>query len=266
MNRRIRLLVTLGLTMVMSVVSAVPAGAGNATGLQWGDGSTPFSPSLTLVDQTSSGVWTGVVETVRVSWDNETGAPDVLTLSRTTSTTTTENSGSLCSTDWNANLENVVADEIHVCNFDFDDTGWVGLSITWSVPSTGQIIVAQTLLNDFFLVDGDPTVWANANARQHVACQEIGHGFGLDHQRGRFKQTCMNDRFGITSGDFTGPNQHDFDQLEEIYFGGGGGGGGGGGNGNCPANSKAPHCQPEQRDFGTLIRIVHVIPPLASGS
>jgi hypothetical protein len=68
----------------------------------------------------------------------------------------------------------------------------------------------------------------------------------------------MNDKFGITSSDFISPNQHDFDQLEEIYEGGGG---------NCPPNSQSPKCPPSpQRDFGPFTPVVHVIPAPVPGS
>lgn len=262
MSQRIRLLVTLGLTMMMTVVSAVPAGAGNATGLQWGDGSTPNHPTLTLVDH-STGVfdWSSVLNDVESDLDDGFGtAMDVLTLSVGPGSTT----GNLCTTNWNANNETVVLNEIHFCNDDYGDTGWVGLSITWFFSATGEIVVAQTLMNDFYLQD-TTSIWNSANAKLLVACQEIGHGLGLDHQNGPKKQTCMNRMWGVGQLAFTTPNQHDFDQLETIYNGGGGDGNGGGGPCNKP-NSPAPQCQRSSADFGTLTRVVHVIPAVGPSS
>lgn len=53
-------------------------------------------------------------------------------------------------------------------------------------------------------------------------CQEIAHGFGLDHQDETFDNqnlgTCMDytgDPDGPPSNEH--PNQHDYDMLEEIY-------------------------------------------------
>jgi hypothetical protein len=139
------------------------------------------------------------------------------------------------------------------------DIGWVGLSITWFIPATGEIIVAQTLLNDSFMQDSGNTTWFDDDARKLAVCQEIGHGLGVDHQNGRNKQTCMNRVFGVGDPDFAVPNQHDFDQLAKIYSGGDGGDDNGGG-GNCPPNSRSPKCQNEHRDFGTLRRVIHIIP------
>ena len=53
-----------------------------------------------------------------------------------------------------------------------------------------------------------------------VACQELGHILGLDHNRdgttgGEPDDTCMNDR--ATLGDNTAPNSHDAAQLALIY-------------------------------------------------
>ncbi len=103
-------------------------------------------------------------------------------------------------------------------------------------------------MNDFYLtgLDDDDFIF-----RQLAACQEIGHGFGLDHQNGPKKETCMNARFGRTDPNFTSPNEHDFDQLEKIYLGGNGGGG------PCP-NAHAPQCQVPAP--GRFTRVVHIFP------
>ena len=64
--------------------------------------------------------------------------------------------------------------------------------------------------------------------RAMVACQEIGHDFGLAHQDENFSNTnlgsCMdytNDPTGTagTNGKLanTAPNQHDYDMLNSIY-------------------------------------------------
>ncbi len=59
-----------------------------------------------------------------------------------------------------------------------------------------------------------------------VACQEIGHTFGLDHQDEIFNNpnlgTCMdytNDPSGTLFGQLSNehPNTHDFDELVAIY-------------------------------------------------
>ncbi len=73
-----------------------------------------------------------------------------------------------------------------------------------------------------------------------MICQEVGHTIGLDHQDENFNtgdlNTCMDYTGNPSSGDTT-PNQHDYDQLADIYAhdhakkSGGGGGGGNSGRG-----------------------------------
>ena len=48
--------------------------------------------------------------------------------------------------------------------------------------------------------------------KKHVVCQEIGHLFGLGHQKGQ-AQSCMNDRILNVPN----PNQHDQDLVNSIY-------------------------------------------------
>ncbi len=82
-------------------------------------------------------------------------------------------------------------------------------------------------------------------------CQEVGHTFGLDHQDENFNNanlgTCMDytdDPDGTINGepDNRYPNQHDFDQLADIYahLNSTDGGGGGGGNGNGNGGGRKP--------------------------
>ncbi len=91
---------------------------------------------------------------------------------------------------------------------------------------------------------------------------------GVDHQNGRNKETCMNRFFGVGNPLFAVPNQHDFDQLAKIYSGGDGGDGGGNGGPKPPkpCNPNRPNCPNEHRDFGTLSRVIHIIPVPVPGS
>jgi hypothetical protein len=127
---------------------------------------------------------------------------------------------------------------IEVCNAAYGDNGWLGLAQVWA-QRRGHIVQATTLVNDtyFALPFYGTDAW-----RQMVMCQEIAHDFGLDHQDEDFYNdnlgTCMDytaDPQPLTGLDNTAPNQHDYDELEDIYahIGGGGGGGGkpGGGGG-----------------------------------
>ena len=82
--------------------------------------------------------------------------------------------------------------------------GWLGLA---SISVSGCTITSATCyLNNSYLQSYSNT------AIDHVACQEVGHTFGLDHNRSA-NDTCMNDT--ILIGNVI--NQHDYDQLDAIY-------------------------------------------------
>lgn len=87
----------------------------------------------------------------------------------------------------------------------YGTNGWLGLATIY--PSGCVIQAAMAQLNDTYLASYSQT------AVDHVACQEIGHTFGLDHNRGS-STTCMNDL--ITSAG-NSINQHDRDTLYCIY-------------------------------------------------
>jgi hypothetical protein len=74
----------------------------------------------------------------------------------------------------------------------------------------------------------------------------------------------MNDRWGLRSLNFTGPNQHDYDTLNEIY--GAVSGDSGDGGKSKPCNPKSPKCNPSAnvhfapRSGGGWI-ITYTVPP-----
>ena len=113
------------------------------------------------------------------------------------------------------------AGQVEVCNSTYGNNGWLGIASIW--VSGSHITQGTVKLNDTYF--NTPTY--NTYAwRQLVACQEIGHTFGLDHQDTTFGNpnlgTCMdytNDPDGSVSGqlDNTHPNQHDYDELGIIY-------------------------------------------------
>lgn len=115
-----------------------------------------------------------------------------------------------------------------VCNGAYGQTGWLGLA-TISISSSGHIVAAKAQMNDSYLLGGgtyDTVAW-----RDFVTCQEVGHGFGLDHQDEVFTNrnlgTCMDYTVapqGGTRGRYhrygpanLQPNQGDYDELLCIY-------------------------------------------------
>ena len=109
---------------------------------------------------------------------------------------------------------NPIAGQILVCNAAYGKRQWLGIASVWL--SNGHISQATTKLNDSYFSSGsyNTPAWKNL-----VACQEIGHDFGLAHQDENFSNanldTCM-DYTNLPASN-QHPNQHDYDMLAEIY-------------------------------------------------
>jgi hypothetical protein len=114
---------------------------------------------------------------------------------------------------------------IEVCTAPYGDNGWLGIAQIWL--SGEHILQATAKLNDFYfrMAAYNEPAW-----RRQVMCQEIAHGFGLDHQDEIFDNanlgTCM-DYTDDPDGGLGGavdddpsnehPNTHDLMQLLAIY-------------------------------------------------
>lgn len=210
--RRISILVA---AVAILLLGAAAALAGNIwNGYHWADESADphdGSISLTLVDHIDAVKYGTVFAAVFGDWDqtvNEGNGP--LTLEAVTAARPVACGG--IATD---GAGDAIYGTIHVCNDAYGVNGWLGLARIW-LDGAGHIDAGVALLNDSYLL-GSSTTYNNENAWRHVLCQEIGHTFGLDHQGSPRKQTCMNDRWGLTSSNFVSPNQHDYDMLNEIY-------------------------------------------------
>ena len=112
-----------------------------------------------------------------------------------------------------------------VCSDTYGRSGWLGIASIWL--SNGHIVQATTKLNDTYYAYAfyNTPAW-----RAAVACQEIGHDFGLDHQDETFNNvnlgTCMDYTSAPDGGVLNGfdygpsnehPNKHDYDELRIIY-------------------------------------------------
>ena len=116
---------------------------------------------------------------------------------------------------------NPIAGQILVCNDSYGQRGWLGIASIWL--TSGHISQGTTKLNDtyFNMAQYNTPAW-----RAMVACQEIGHDFGLDHQDEVFSNpnlgSCMDytndpDGGGAYGPSNVSPNQHDYDMLNTIY-------------------------------------------------
>jgi len=127
---------------------------------------------------------------------------------------------------------------VEVCDYAYGTNGWLGLASIWVDPDK-HILKGTVKLNDSYLFKSPKNPLAtNANTpawRRLVACQEIGHTFGLDHQDENFTNanlgTCMdytNDpdgtKYPTINTDSNGqpisneyPNADDYLTLESVY-------------------------------------------------
>jgi hypothetical protein len=107
-----------------------------------------------------------------------------------------------------------VTGTIQVCNASYGRNGWLGIA-TISL-SGGHITRGTTKLNDTYF---NTSQYNNSSWRALVACQEIGHDYGLGHQDEDFStdgtNSCM-DYTSVPGGNET-PDNHDYEELLTIY-------------------------------------------------
>lgn len=141
---------------------------------------------------------------------------------------------------------------IEVCNDFYGNNGWLGVAQIW--VSGDHITQATTKVNDTYFSSPpyNTDTW-----RQLVMCQELGHDFGLAHQNEDFGTDETNSCMEYTSEPQGNehPDNHDYQQLEDIYAhldGGSGDDGGDDGGDNCPPNGNGnkPGCGGNNGVFG----------------
>jgi hypothetical protein len=152
------------------------------------------------VNKSITSQWTTSVNTSISDWN----ASNELTLTGQTSSA-------------NAKKCSPISGQILVCNAAYGRRGWLGIASIWL--SQGHINQATTKLNDSY---HDYAPYNSPEWRALVACQEVGHDFGLDHQDETFDNpnlgTCMdytNNPLGPPAN--THPNSHDYQELNIIY-------------------------------------------------
>ncbi|MDH3748591.1 MAG: hypothetical protein OER97_10320 [Gammaproteobacteria bacterium] len=145
------------------------------------------------------------------------------------------------------------AGAVRVCNLAYGNTGWLGIAGI-SIDTNGHITTGYTKLNDTYF---SQTYYNNSLWKQSVACQEVGHNVGLDHQDEDFNNGSLFSCMDYQDPPHGFPNAHDYVQLATIYghtdsydsYDGGDSGGGGGGcnappgkgcnKGDAPGNNGA---------------------------
>lgn len=184
----------LSLTVLLVLSFAIPAFADHSWGnYHWARQSNPFT--LRVVDSNTAD-WDDRLTEAIVDW----GSSSVMNLTREAGDSSTR-TRKQCK---------MVAGKIRSCNASYGFNGWLGLA---SINISGSHITqATSKMNDSYFNSSS----YDEDARQHVMCQEIGHGFGLDHQdeSGADLGTCMDYANAL---DNRSPNAHDYEQLETIY-------------------------------------------------
>lgn len=188
-----------GSIVALSVGLAGPVFASHSWGsYHWATTDNVAKPLL--VDNTSAD-WKNRISLARDDWN---GSANVATGFEPNGTNTSRR----CS---------MYTGEIQVCNGSYGYNGWLGIA-TISV-SGDHIVAGSTKLNDSYF---GLSTYSSESWKQMVACQEIGHNFGLGHQDENFDNlnlgTCMDytsDPDGLPSN--LHPNTHDYQQLATIY-------------------------------------------------
>ena len=205
----------LALVAIAAVAASGPA-AGNH---QWGSyhWSRAATPLTLKINTALTGKWPAIVQTSVGQWNQS-----VLNFAQ--SSTNGANSY-LFASGRSAKQCNPIAGQILVCNALYGQRGWLGIATIWA--NGDHITQGTTKLNDtyFNMARYNTPYW-----RAMVACQEVGHDFGLGHVNETFTDkntgSCMdytNDPNGGAGGASSTdpsnerPNSHDYTQLESIY-------------------------------------------------
>jgi hypothetical protein len=197
---RIKLLTAATAAAVLTTLalSAAPAQANHAWGsYHWARTANPFT--VKLGDNLSSG-WKNYLGTASSDW-SQSAVLNTTVVAGQSNTSCAATTG-----------------RVEVCNRTYGSNGWLGLA---SISITGgtHITAGTVKLNDTYF---NTAQYNTPSWRLMVACQEVGHTFGLDHQDENFSNpnlgTCM-DYTSFPDGPPSNlhPNQHDYDQLASIY-------------------------------------------------
>ncbi len=190
---RIRSAALYAVAIAFLAVSASSLATHSWGGYHWARKTDPFT--LKLGDNLTSADWKAHLSTTSREW-NSGNAPLQTSI-------VAGQARKRCS---------MVAGTTQVCNGRYGTNGWLGLA---SINITGGTHITQgsAKVNDTYF---DTPTYNTPDERLHVMCQEVAHTFGLGHtsEDGTSQKTCMD---YSSSPDSTGPNQHDFDQLETIY-------------------------------------------------
>jgi hypothetical protein len=168
-------------------------------GYHWARTSNPFT--LQLGNNTSA-IWSGHLATVSNDWSQSAVMDAPIAAGQS-----------------NRNCR-ATKGRVEICDNRYGLIGWLGIAQIW--VNSDHIVQGTVKLNDSYF---SRAPYNTSSWRQFVACQEVGHTFGLDHQDENFYNqnlgTCMDYTNDPARNDGLGdnqhPNQHDYDELATIY-------------------------------------------------
>jgi len=212
MNRAI---VRFALVSVAVIAASGPATAGH----QWGNyhWARTANPLTLKINTALTGQWPAIVQKSIGEWNQSA----VLNFAQSS---TNGVNNYLFASRSSAKQCNPIAGQILVCNALYGQRGWLGIASIWA--NGDHITQGTTKLNDtyFKMARYNTPYW-----RAMVACQEVGHDFGLGHVNETFTDkntgSCMdytNDPSGQNAQngplENDAPNQHDYDLLASMYL------------------------------------------------
>jgi hypothetical protein len=210
-TRRLRVLAALAGTATLVLAVGAPSAPANHSwgGYHWARTQNPFW--LSLGDNVGSS-WDAYLSAISADWSRDQadsswpdGTPPPASEFRINPLNTRVVAGGTTGRKCRPSPS-----RIEVCDASYGRNGWLGLASIWI---SGLHITQGTVkLNDTYFGSGfyNTSAW-----RQSVACQEVGHTFGLDHQdeSGADLDTCMD----YSTSPNIHPDQHDYNELATIY-------------------------------------------------
>ena len=184
---------TVAFVFTLSAFPSAALASHSWNGYHWARTNNPFTLKL---GRNLTSTWIPYLSTTSAEWSQS----DVIHTTIVTGGTTR----SRC---------NPTGGRVEVCNASYGNTGWLGVAQIWN-DGGGHIAQGTVKLNDTYF---NTAQYNNTAERNHVMCQEVGHTFGLDHQdtSGASLGTCMDYSNDPSS---QAPNQHDYDELDTIYW------------------------------------------------
>lgn len=204
-----------GFAALAAALVAAPVSANHSwNGYHWASTSKPVA--LT-VNTSISSIWNTSVATAISDWNVDPSAsPLNLPYAKVLDLTSAKSGADpkKCS---------AIVGQILVCNAAYGPRGWLGIA-SISIDSSNHITKGTTKLNDSYF---NTATYNKPEWRALVACQEIGHDFGLAHQDENFSNTNLGSCMDYTNNPLGGgsngslqnlhPNEHDYEELAIIY-------------------------------------------------